>query len=341
LNSVLVVKLSAIGDVVHAMPAVAALKRERPGTRVTWVVERSAAVILRNASCVDRLVEIDTRSWRKQLLRRETQRAIVDRLVTLRSDRFDVAIDFQGLLKSALVVRASGAERRVGFATADLREPASRLFLDEQVEVGAIPHVIEKNLALVRHLGIVGNGAYEFPIVVPDADERDVASRLPEVPFAILNPGGGWPTKLWPAERFGRLADTLFDRSGLVSLVTFGPGEEALAERVVLESRDGRARLFPASLLQFVALARRAALFVGGDTGPMHLAAAAGTRVVGVFGPTDPSRNGPFAPGDRVVGREDLACRENCYRRSCSHWECMEIPVESVQRAVDVRLQTR
>jgi heptosyltransferase I len=339
--SILVVKLSAIGDVVHALPAVAALRRERPEARIVWIVERSAAAILRGTNCVDRLVEIDTRAWRRQLLRRETQRAIADRLGALRSETFDVAVDFQGLLKSALVARASGAPRRIGFATSDLREPASRVFLSEQVEVGSQAHVIEKNLALVRHLGIRGDEPYEFPIAVPDDDERDVERRVPDGPFAILNPGGGWWTKLWPADRFGRLADVLYERSGLVSVVTFGPGEEPLARRVVEASRDGRASLFPSSLMQFVALARRAALFVGGDTGPLHLAAAAGTPVVGVYGPTDPRRNGPFASNDLVVGRNDLPCRENCYRRSCSHWECMEIPVEVVQRAVDARLQTR
>jgi heptosyltransferase I len=341
MRSVLVVKLSAIGDVVHAMPAVAALKREFPESHVTWVVERSAAAVLRGSPCVDALVEIDTRAWRRKLLDRSTQREIVDRLASLRAYDADVAIDFQGLLKSGVVVRASGARRRVGFATGELREPASRLFLNEQVEVGDRPHVIEKNLSLVRHLGVEGSGAYEFPIAVPEVDTKDVESRLPPEPFAILNPGGGWPTKLWPAERFGALADVLFERFGLVSLVTVGPGEEALARRVVASSHSGQATMFPCTLLQFVALARRAALFVGGDTGPLHLAAAAAAPIVGVYGPTDPRRNGPFATRDVVVGRTDLACRENCYRRACSHWECMEISVETVQRAVDARLHTR
>jgi lipopolysaccharide heptosyltransferase I len=341
MRSVLVVKLSAIGDVVHAMPAVASIRRARPEVRIAWVVERGAAALLRNSPCIDKLVEIDTRSWRRGLLRRETQRAIAERLGALRSEPFDVAIDFQGLLKSALVAVASGASRRVGFATSDLREPASRVFLNEQVEVGAVDHVIDKNLALVRHLGIEAPGPYEFPIAVPEEDEREIASRAPEGPFAILNPGGGWPTKLWPAERYARLADEVCERHGLDSVITFGPGEEALARRVVEASRCGRVALFPCSLLQFVALARRARLFVGGDTGPLHLAAAAATPVVGIFGPTEPRRNGPFAPDDLVVGRDDLACRIDCYRRSCSHWECPEIPVETVQRAVGVRLQTR
>lgn len=340
MTSVLVVKLSAIGDCVHALPAVAALKRERPDARVTWVVERGAAPILRAVSLIDRLVEIDTRAWRRQLLRPETRREVAGRLRELRGERFDVALDMQGLLKSGLVAAASGAPRRVGFATDALREPASRVFLNEQVEPPAGAHVIEKNLALVRHLGVAAAGPYEFGIEVPDAVELAVAGRLPDEPFAILNPGGGWPTKLWPAERFGRLADALYERCGLVSLVTFGPGEEDLAGRVVAASRAGCARPFASTLVEFVALARRARLFVGGDTGPLHLAAAAGTPVVGIYGPTDPSRNGPFLAEDVTVGRGDLACRIDCHRRSCGHWECLEIPVEVVQRAALSRLHT-
>lgn len=337
---VLIVKLSSIGDVVHALPAAAALRREVPAARITWVVERSAAVVLRDSPAIDRLIEIDTRSWRRSLLRRSTQRALVDRLGVLRSVPIDAALDMQGLLKSGLVARASGAARRIGFATDALREPASRAFLTEQVEVDDTDHVIEKNLDLVRHLGVEGRGAYEFPIAVPEALDHALAGRLPDEPFAILNPGGGWWTKLWPAERFGALAERIRERHGLVSLVTFGPGEEQLASRVVEASPSGAARAFTCSLLELVALSRRARLFVGGDTGPLHLAAAAGAPIVGLYGPTSPLRNGPFDPRDRTVGRTELACRRDCYRRTCDHWECMEIPVETVQRAVDARLQT-
>jgi lipopolysaccharide heptosyltransferase I len=337
---VLLVKLSAIGDVVHALPAAAALRRGAPDVRITWVVEHAAAAILRGSPAVDRLVEIDTRSWRRRLLGRETRSALVERLSTLRAEPVDVALDMQGLLKSGLVALASGARRRVGFATEALREPASRAFLTEQVAVDDTGHVIEKNLALVRHLGVATAGDYEFPIAVPAEVGRDLEVRLPAEAFAILNPGGGWQTKLWPAERFGALAERLGEQYGLVSLVTYGPGEEELARRVAAASPSGAARPFACTLMEFVALARRSRLFVGGDTGPLHLAAAVGAPVVGIYGPTSPLRNGPFDPRDRTVGRTDLACRTDCYRRTCDHWECLEIPVDAVQRVVDARLQT-
>jgi lipopolysaccharide heptosyltransferase I len=338
---VAIVKLSALGDVVHAMPSAAALRREITGVRITWIVEKGAATILRGSPAIDRLIELDTHRWRRQLLKRNTQRELAARLSSLRSEPIDVALDMQGLLKSGLVAFATGARRRIGFATDALREPASRAFLTEQVAVDDRGHVIEKNLALVRQLGVDAGGAYEFPIAVPEESELAAATRAGGDPFAILNPGGGWWTKLWPAERYGQLADRIYEQHGLRSLVTFGPGEETLAREVASASSGGHAQPFPCTLLEFVALCRRARLVVSGDTGPMHLAAAVSAPIVGIFGPTSPLRNGPFDPRDRTVGRSDLPCRTDCYRRTCDHWECMEISVESVQRVVDARLQTR
>jgi len=205
-----------------------------------------------------------------------------------------------------------------------------------------------KNLALA--LAVVKGNAeaedewfdvrgYEFPIAVSAADERYAEEAMSQhaARFAILNPGGGWATKLWPAARFGELADHLYEQHGLVSYVTFGPGEEDLAQRVAANARSGAAQVIASTLKQFVALARRAALFVGGDTGPLHLAAAAGAPVVGIYGPTSPERNGPFNPRDITVGR-DLWCREACHRRRCSHWECMDIPLSVVAHAATIRL---
>ena len=337
---VLIVKLSAIGDVVHTLPAVAALRREIPGVRISWVVERAAAAILRDSPVIDRLIEIDTRSWRKSLLRLETQKALRSRLSSLRSEPVDVAIDFQGLIKSGFVALASGAPRRIGFSSEALREPASRVFLTEQVPVDDRGHIIEKNIELVRALGVEAAGDYDFPIEVPDAAIDAMEAQAPADGYAILNPGGGWPTKLWPAASFGRLADSIRASQGVVSLVTYGPGEDELAGEVAAASTTGNAIPFRCSLVEFVALARKAKVFVGGDTGPLHLAAAAGAPIVGLYGPTSPLRNGPFDPRDRTIGRSDIDCRTDCYRRSCDKWICMEIPVEAVQRLVDARLQT-
>lgn len=353
--NILIVKLSAIGDVVHTLPAVARIRRALPGARISWVVERKAAAILKDSPVIDRLIEIDTRVWRKRPFNKATITQIKEHIQRLRGSEkdepVDIAIDFQGLLKSGVVARASGAPKRIGFESADLRESASRMFLTDQVETAHIAHVIEKNLALARAAVLVtgndmvemkpGPASYEFPIEVSDQDERYVDEAVAEAGrFAILNPGGGWPTKLWPAERFGQVADELLTAHGIRSFITYGPGEEALAESVASSSRAGAAQTIASTLKQFVALARRAELFVGGDTGPLHLAAACGTPIIGLYGPTSPERNGPFDPRDLTIAR-DLWCRADCHRRSCWHWSCMDIPVGKVLEAISRRLLGR
>jgi heptosyltransferase-1 len=234
---ILIVKLSSIGDVVHALPAAALIRRVLPDAHISWVVERRAGAILKDSAAIDELVEIDTRAWRRHMLSASTLDEIRARLGRLRGPRraaggagVDVAIDFQGLLKSGLVAKASGATRRIGFETAGLREKASRFFLTEQVETAGFPHVIDKNLALARRAitnatadpTVNSNGRgdrYEFPITVSPEDERHVERAISERGggrFAIINPGGGWPTKLWPAGAYGQVADSLHARAGVV-----------------------------------------------------------------------------------------------------------------------------
>ena len=347
---ILIVKLSSIGDVVHALPAAAFLKRALPQAHISWVVERRASAILKDSPVIDRLIEIDTRSWRSGLLKRRTLLEARARLRDIRrkdetdGGMTDVAIDFQGLIKSGIVARASGARKRIGFDSADLREKVSRVFLTEQVRTSHLTHVIEKNLALARAaLGISDavsdSGPYQFPLALAPEDELFAESEAAKSGsrFAILNPGGGWPTKLWPAGRFGQLADLLLEQHGLASIVTYGPGEDSLANQVAASSRARAARPLASTLKQFLALARRASLFVGGDTGPLHLAAASGTPIVGLYGPTSADRNGPFDKRDIAVGL-DLWCRPNCHQRSCWHWECMDIPLRTVAKATSRRL---
>jgi heptosyltransferase I len=343
---ILIVKLSAIGDIVHTLPAAAFLKRALPDAHIAWAVERRASAILKDSPVLDELLEIDTRRLRKNLFSAATLEAFRTQLGDLQGNnktaRFDVAIDFQGLMKSGVVAKASLAPRRIGFETNELREKFSRLFLTQQVPTSSLCHVIEKNLALA--LALTGANqdsmpAYEFPIAVSLEDEKyideTVSNHLER--FAIINPGGGWVTKLWSAEKFGEVADWLRDECGMTSLITYGPGEENLAQAVQASSRNHTAIPFPSTLKQFVALARRAQIFIGGDTGPLHIAAACGVPIVGLYGPTSPERNGPFDLQDIVVGR-DLWCRENCYKRTCWHWQCMDISVTEVTRAIAVRL---
>jgi lipopolysaccharide heptosyltransferase I len=339
---ILIVKLGAIGDVVHALPALAALRRSMPEARIAWAVEQGgAAKMLSGCALLDELIELDLRGWRKSLMNVETQTAIRKAMAGLRNARFDLSLDFQGLLKSAMVARLARIPRRIGFARDALREPASAFMLTELVAADDNDHVIRKNLKLVEHLGCDVSGEYEFPIALSRDDERFAEERIEQLDgrFAILNPGGGWPTKLWGPEGFGAIADRLWETFGMRSVVTYGPGEENLAQSVVAHSRANAAITLDTTLKQFFALARSAKLFIGGDTGPMHIAAAARTPIVAIFGPTASRRNGPFAPDDVVVERFDLDCRVDCYRRSCSHISCMNIPVENVWQGVEKRLR--
>jgi lipopolysaccharide heptosyltransferase I len=337
---ILIVKLGAIGDVVHTLPALAALRRALPNAHIGWVVERGgAAKQLRDNPCIDELIEVDTRGWRKDLLGRATRAAIKTSLAKLRG--FDVALDFQGLLKSGMTAWLARAPRRIGFAKKALREPASAYLLTETVNVDDDDHIIKKNLQLVAHLGIAINDDYEFPLGISSTEKQFAAQQIARRGghVAIINPGGGWPTKLWNVAGFAAIADRLWEAYGWRSVVTYGPGEEASANAVVAHSRSGAVELLNSTLKEFFALAQQAKLFLGGDTGPLHLAAAAGTPIVGIYGPTPARRNGPFSPADVIVERFDLDCRVDCFRRSCSHTSCMKIPVEAVWQKVEQRLR--
>jgi ADP-heptose:LPS heptosyltransferase len=290
---------------------------------------------------LDRLIEVDTKALRRGLMSGETLRAPRQQLRRLRASAFDVALDFQGLLKSASIARLSGARRVFGYSRPGLREPASALLLSRTIAVPRQTHVIRKALLLLQGaLGIAEPAELSFPIntnAKHDA-EAGAASETSGGKYAILNPGGGWPTKLWSVERFGKLADLLWSNYGISSLVTHGPGEEKLAESVRESSVSGKAQPVSLSLKGFYSLARNAKLYVGGDTGPTHIAVAAGAPIVGLFGPTEWWRNGSPRPEDICVERTDIDCRVDCHRRSCSKWICMDIEVGQVMEAVERRL---
>jgi len=305
----LLVRLSSIGDVVHTLPALAALHRH--GWEAGWLVEPPSRALLEENPLLGQVIAAPSRKafgWGRAL----------GAVRALRAQRYDAALDFQGLWKSVAWARLSGAPRVVGWERASRREPASSLLVTESVVRSGGGHVIDKNLALLRPLGIEAVGLREFPLPFSAEAVARVDAGLPdsgEDGLAVLNPGGGWASKLWPAERFGELAKGLRDL-GLWPLVSWGPGEEALAQRVVGASGGAAVCSFPTTLLDYVEIARRARLVVAADTGPLHLACAVGTPVVALFGPTDPARNGPFAPDDAVV-RRTPPCAP-CYSRTCT-----------------------
>jgi len=339
---ILIVKLGSIGDVVHTLPALAAVRGAMPQAEISWVVERKSSEILKDNPLLDRLIEVDTKALRRGLMSGETLRAPRQQLRRLRASAFDVALDFQGLLKSASIARLSGARRVFGYSRSGLREPASSIFLSKRIAVPRKTHVIRKALALVEGaLGIPPPDELSFPINVAPTNETEArqASERTGGNYAILNPGGGWPTKLWSVERFGKLADELWSRYGMTSLVTYGPGELELAESVRQASTSEKAVPVSLSLKGFYSLAQRARVYVGGDTGPTHIAVAAGAPIVGLFGPTEWWRNGSPRPEDICVERNDIDCRVDCHRRSCSKWICMDIDVGRVMEAVERRIK--
>ena len=338
---ILIVKLGAIGDVIHTLPALAAMRKAMPEAKISWAVEKRSSEILRGNPMIDDLIEVDTKKIRSENIIGKVPE-IGRQLRKVKKNGFDVAIDFQGLLKSATIAKLSGAKRRWGFSRWDLREPASRVFLTNTVKVPERTHVTRKNLLLAGEAfeTSFSSEVLEFPIATEGAhrDEAELIIKQAGGDFAILNPAGGWVTKLWPAERFGRLADRIWEEHHLVPLIATGPKELDLSNAVMGASRSGKALAIQPSLKGFFELAKRAAIYVGGDTGPTHLAVAAKTAIVGLFGPTEWWRNGSPNREDICVERTDIGCRVDCHRRKCSNWICMDISVETVLRAVEQRL---
>lgn len=339
---ILIVKLGSIGDVIHTLPVLPAIKKALPDAEISWVVEKKSAELLRQNPLLSELIEVDTKNLRRKEMLGSSLSIARQQLKQLRATKFDVTLDFQGLLKSALVAKISRSKRRYGFSRESLREPASRFLLSETIAVKPGVHVITKNLALAgKALKIpMPERDFEFPIFTNENHRQEAEKIISQsgANFAILNPAGGWATKLWDTERFGALADRLWEQSSLVSIVTTAPGERELAEKVLQASRSGKIVLANPGLKGFYELAKRAAVYVGGDTGPTHLAIAAGAPIVGIFGPTEWAVNGSPNPQDICVERNDIACRANCHRRICSNWICLDIPVETVLGAVQKRL---
>jgi len=342
--NILLVRLSAIGDIVHSLPTLAAIKRHLPDARISWVAEKRSAEILRDNPMIDDLIEVDTRSFKGG---RRIEDILIDmsrQARLIRRAKYDIAIDLQGLIKSAVATQVSGAKRRWGFDKNGLREPAGRFFYTDSVKTEPKIHVIRKNLSLAAAaLGSDEPKELEFPIATNElhkAEAADLVSKADGRPIAMLNPAGGWVTKLWRAADFGRLADRLDHELGLTPIVVTGPNESELASVVRANSRSESVVFAEPSLKGFYELAKLVTVYVGGDTGPTHLAIAAGAPVVGVFGPTEWWRNGSLNDADICVERTDIDCRINCHRRTCSNWICMDIPVETVFEAVKKRIRS-
>lgn len=277
---ILIVRLSALGDVVHGLPVACALRDAFGDAEIGWVVEGRNAELLAGHPAIDHVIGVQRR-WLK------SARAVLDLRRRLRALQFEIAVDLQCLTKSAVVAYLSGARRRLGVAGRDGRE-LSKLFHNELTPVRA-NHVVDHYLGILAPLGITQPRVrFDLPETQDDgafAERLIAAEELPRRGYAVLNPGAGWPSKLWPAERYGQLAQRLREEHGLVSLAVWGPASERLLAEQIVAASGGAARLAPATtVMQLAAVTRRARLFVGSDTGPMHLSVAVDTPTVSLHG---------------------------------------------------------
>lgn len=309
-ESVLVVRLGAMGDVIHALAAATALRNASPTMRIGWVIENRWRELLCATNTplsgqrsperpvADFVHVVDTKRWRKSIFSRETRRQLGDALREVRDQHYEVAADFQGALKSAFFARSARAKTVIGFA--DPREFPASIFYKHRVNAQGA-HVIDQYHSLAE--AVAGRPLPHCQAVLPRDKEAEacIAKKVADLghDFAIINPGAGWGSKQWPPERYGEVARAL-SLCGLTPLINFGPGEQELALEVQAAS-NGVSQPISCSIAELIALTRRARLFIGGDTGPLHLAAALRVPVVAIFGPTDPARNGPYGTKSAVV----------------------------------------
>ncbi len=328
---IVIVRLSAIGDAIHTLPLAAALKKLHSGAYLGWVVEKPAAPLIVDNPAVD-WVHVLPKGWLK------SGRQVLNLRQALRRQQFELAFDVQSLSKSAVAAWLSGAKQRVGFARGEGREIAP--LLDNCLVQAEGVHVVDKVLSLLQGIGEAWRGAREFPFPACSPQEKnDIGTYIQKNKIAnrycLLGPWGSFAAKRWPLERFGALAEQLRDEFGLASLV-LGQGENersAVAAMVAGCSHDAVLPAPEVTLPGVVELARRAQLFVGCDSFPMHAAAAVGCPTLGLFGVTDPDRFGPYGEKAAAVFEKITLVRSTRERRRLDNANLQALSVAKVATA--------
>jgi heptosyltransferase I len=327
----LVVRLSSLGDIVHTFPAVAALRESFPKAEITWLTHPRWKQVVESSGLAHVVWTVETRSW-------SSLREII---AQVRGRGFQLAIDFQGLWKSAMLSFFAGVSRRIGFSSETIREFGVPILYTDRVHCRTT-HIAEQNGELALRAGAKG-GVANFHLAVASQDEEFVCSTLKKVSvekYFVTSPGGGWRSKCWPAERYGALCSRIWVSMGLRCVINCGPGEEPLANAVRDSSGAANPIVFNEPLGRLMALLRGAVCIVGGDTGPLHLGIALGAPSVSLFGPTNPARNGPYRPDAAAVGdTRDIVLHERnterTHRRDTeTHPSLLAIEVETVFNAV-------
>ncbi|PKN51209.1 MAG: lipopolysaccharide heptosyltransferase II [Deltaproteobacteria bacterium HGW-Deltaproteobacteria-13] len=323
--NILIVKLSAIGDVIHTLPSLAALRRLYPDAHITWVIEEAAADLIKNHPHLDEVLVSGRKRWNKDFRGGQLRRPLREFrsfLKTLRQRPYDLVIDFHGLFKSSIIVLLSRGKRKLGY---DSMQELSGLFLNEKIPEDMNKHAVDRYLDFPRYLGAKIDNAQ---FVLPSHEEAEVKVQnllrkynLEDKKFIAINPVALWETKLWNNEKFARLADLIHDQ--LQMKVVFTGNEKKSIEDITSFMTTEKINLGgETSLPELACLYKKTQLVISTDSGPMHLAAAVGTPVIALFGPTDPARTGPYGPGHRVI-RTQLPCSP-CFLKKCPTKKCME-----------------
>ncbi|MGB6884911.1 MAG: glycosyltransferase family 9 protein [Candidatus Acidiferrum sp.] len=323
----LVLRLGSLGDIVHTFPAVSALRESFPAAEIVWLTHPRWKPLVESSALASQVWATETRSF-------HSLRKIIN---DLRKARWDAAIDYQGLWKSAGLAYLGGIKRRIGFSSETIREFGVPVLYTDSVPCATV-HIADQNGELSLRAG-AHNPVSPFALHVPtedDAEIRDYLRKMSLDRFVVLSPGGGWRSKCWPPERFGQLSQMIRDSLGLRCVVNYGPGEDDLALAVRDCSADADPVPYNGALGPLMALLRNAVCIVGGDTGPLHLAIALGTPAVALFGPTDPARNGPYRTDD-IVLRAPGAVKTHS-RVDQTHPSMLQIQVNEVFDAVRSRL---
>lgn len=320
----LVVRLSSLGDIVHAFPAVNGLRQSFPNSEIVWLTHPKWKALVRAGGVANDVWTVDTREW-------SSLRSILARI---RRHPFQTAIDYQGLWKSAALPFLAGVPRRIGFSSQTIREAGVPMLYTDRVRVNAAAHVSDQNGELTARAGAkqpVGRVVLQIP-AEEEASVKDSFQKAGIREYIVLSPGGGWRSKCWPAERYGQLALRIQEEFQMRCVINAGPGEGDLVKSVLAAAETSRPFPYSGSLGQLMALLKNARAVVAGDTGPLHLADALGTQVVAIFGPTDPARNGPYQKSGVVLRWEGAA---TTYKRGSEPDESLlHISVEEVVSAL-------
>ncbi|PIR00744.1 MAG: lipopolysaccharide heptosyltransferase I [Nitrospinae bacterium CG11_big_fil_rev_8_21_14_0_20_45_15] len=334
---ILLLKMSALGDVVHTLPTLETLRANHPNAHIAWMIEERFQCLIEGHPALDEIIPVNTKRWRREI-DSNSIREIFKIFRQIRKRKFDIVLDLHGLIKSGVISYASGASRRVGFSTANCKEAISSLFNNNKApRINPDCHVVSANLQVLQTAIPCANLRYDF--ILPQSTSADEKinrfiqshTQLLNNPVVAVNPGAGFESKRWSLEKFSALADGLTTQLGLSVLLTWGPGEEKMVQQIAETMKQNCWIAPPTTIVESIALYRRMAFFVGNDSGPLHLSAALGIPSLALFGPTNPARNGPFGAHTQTEFKR-LTC-SFCWKRTCPLGtnECMNsIAVEDV-----------